>query len=149
MLSVMVVRLGAVPTVRSCHHVRDHRLRGGSKTGRRLLTCEPELAGGVGHGAQLSFRRVVARRNQRAQRKQVAGRCERRRRAAAACALISPRRRDHPLAAIGQHDQQLHPATPPRPAQHLQALPLKDIPVTGHHHLGAAAHHAPRTIRSR
>ena len=44
--------------------------------------------------------------------------------------------RDHPPAAIGQHDQQLRPAAPPRPAEHRQAQALHRVTVTGHRDLG-------------
>ncbi len=66
----------------------------------------------------------------------------------AAAGLIGPCLRDYPLAAVGQYDQQLGPATPARSAQHCEPLPLKGVPVPSDHHLGAA-HRAPRgTSRS-
>jgi len=47
---------------------------------------------------------------------------------------VGPRLRDHPLAAVGQHHQQLCPAVAAQPAQHRHPLPVQRIlpPVDRH-----------------
>jgi hypothetical protein len=70
----------------------------------------------------------------------------------AGLAQIGPRRRDQRLAAIRQHQQQLDPAVPSHPAQHLQLPPFQRVSPTRDHHrrkvLDAGSESGLRSTRS-
>src|SRR5262249_51245892 len=55
-------------------------------------------------------------------------------RAVAVSVLAGPLRWDQPLAAIGQHQQQLQPPVPAHPAQHPQLPPSQRVTQARDHH---------------